>query len=145
MKAQSVILTHTLLIAISVALIFVVVLTFTNMRSSYQDATISDGLSRVCLSMKAGMEKIYSDTGFLPQNDTLLGSVDLLLPDSISDIKYRTYFLDGTLYASSLDGRSESCKIGLDAMYMGSTGGGDTRIDFMQMGNGTKMFSVEKV
>jgi len=28
---------------------------------------------------------------------------------------------------------------------MGSTGGGDTRIDFMQMGNGTKMFSVEKV
>jgi hypothetical protein len=147
MKGQSALLSHAILVSISIVLVFIVVYTFTNIRADYQKFVGDVELNSACFAIKSSIEKIYNPGSYRSPADTEYGNVKITLPQKSAGLKYRTYFTNKTLNIETLGQPklNASCIIGLDASYSGFTTGGVTRISYVEKANGTKQIMLEQV
>lgn len=147
-KGQSILLSHAILVGLSVMLVFVIATTMNNLRSEYQDFITEASVDQLCLLLKNGVEKVYRTVDYNSSSNTTYGTLYITFPDRLADKNYRLSFIDVNKTASVESGDNSfntTCKIGLNASYGGFTTGGRTRIDFVYYTNGTRRIGVAKI
>ncbi len=129
-KGQSVLITHTILLSFIVFMIFLVASTFLALRQDFQAFATDSELSKVCLILKSGVEKLAIQTRYKPSTPAV-NTIDLRLPERIADIKYVAKFEGSSIKISTLNPVfNSSCKVGFNATYRGFASGGLTQISF---------------
>jgi hypothetical protein len=147
MKGQSTLISHAILVSISIMLVFLVIYSFSSIKSEYESFVAGTELDSACLAIKTAAEKIYTPTGYISPQGSDLSEITIDLPSKAAGMKYRTKFENRTLYLQTLSNNLQnvSCKIGLDAQYFGSTTGGETKIIFSQSSQGVNIIRLEQV
>ena len=146
-KGQSILISHAILVGISVALVLIVVHSMNSIREDYQEFVAANEIEQTCFVMRNAIEKVYAESKQLSPTNTTYGRIRITLPDRIADFKYRTTLENRTVYLNifGASGINSSCKIGLNASYTGFTTGGVTEIKYTEYTNGTRVISFEKV
>ena len=145
-KGQSVLVSHAVLVALSLFLIYVVITTFTSIRDDYQKFVGGTEIKELCFVMKGAIERVYAQSDYNFSTNTNLGSLQVRLPDRITDIKYKASFFNKSILIESLAREfNDTCKIGFAAGYNGSTSGGLTRFSYLRYTNGTNVIEMVKL
>ncbi len=131
-KGQSPLITHAIMVGFSVFLVYAVISTLTSIKTDYQEIVGGSEISGVCFIIKSGIDKVYAPDSY-NTSATNLGSIEISLPDRITDLKYEANFFNRSmLIKSSLPAFNQTCKIGYNVAYNGSTSGGLTRISYIK-------------
>src|SRR3989338_479122 len=145
-KGQAPLLTHAIMVGFSIFLIYAVVTTLTSIKNDYQQVVGGNEVKEICFIMKSAIDKVYAPDGYNLSTDTNLGSVDIDIPAKIAGIKYSANFFNKSiLIKSSPQSFNETCKIGYNVAYRGSTSGGLTRFSYLKYTNGTHVIEMMKV
>ncbi len=146
-KGQAILISHAILVGISVALVLVVVYTMNGIREDYQEFVAANEIEQACFVLRNAVEKVYSEGKYLSPTNTTYGSIRVVLPERLADLKYRTTLANRTVYLNTfgVPSLNSSCKIGLNASFSGFTTGGVTEIKYTEYANGTRAISFEKV
>ncbi len=146
-KGQSFLISHAILVSISIVLVFIVIYTFTNIRTDYQNFIGGVALEQACSEIKGSIEKVYNPPIYQSPSDTVYGQMRISLPEKAAGIKYRTTFENLSLKLETIGEPriNTSCRIGIDAQYIGSTTGGATDITYIETSNGTNKILMEQV
>ena len=132
-KGQAPLLTHAIMVGFSIFLVYVVISTLTSIKADYQKLVGDGEVNGLCFIMKSGIDKVYLPDSYNVSTNTTLGSVEISLPDRITDLKYDTKFFNRSiLIKSSQPAFNVTCKIGYNVNYNGSTSGGLTRISYIK-------------
>ena len=144
-KGQAPLLTHAIMVGFSIFLVYAVISTLTSIKTDYQKLVGDSEVSELCFIMKSAVDKVYVPDNYNTPT-TSLGSVDISLPDRITDLKYEANFFNRSiLIKSSLPAFNQTCKIGYNVAYNGSTSGGMTRISYIKQTNGTEVIEMVKL
>ena len=145
-KGQTPLISHAILVALSLFLIYVVVMTFTSIRTDYQEFVGGLEIKELCFVMRGAIDKVYTQSDYNFSTNTNLGSIQARLSDRITDIKYKASFFNKSILIES-QGRefNDTCKIGFSANYNGSTSGGLTRFSYLRYTNGTNVIEMVKL
>ena len=145
-KGQTPLISHAILVAFSLFLVYVVVTTFTSIRTDYQGFVGGLEIKELCFVMRGAIDKVYTQSDYIFSTSTNLGSIQARLPDRITDIKYKASFFNKSILIES-QGRefNDTCKIGFSANYNGSTSGGLTRFSYLRYTNGTNVIEMVKL
>jgi len=128
---QSVLFTHTILIGFTLFIIFVVVVTFSNLRSDYQEFAADNEMRQVCLLVKNAVEGAYIESDYASPTNTTHGYLFVDLPDKLLGTGYRTGFTGDSVYVETYGPSfNVTCKVGLNITYAGSSNGGLTSVVF---------------
>ena len=145
-KGQSILLTHALLVGFSIFLVYAVVTTFVALRDEYQEFIGANEVKQLCFVMSGAIEKIYKEPDYNISTYTLMGSLDVSMPEKIVDVNYRARFVNSSVLIESIGNVfNDTCVIGYEAIYNGSTTGGLTRISYYRASNGTDIIEMVKV
>ena len=145
-KGQAPLLTHAIMVGFSIFLVYVVITTLTSIKSDYQKVVGGSEIKEVCFIMKSAIDKVYWTDKYNVSANTNLGSIEISLPDRITDLKYGAAFFNrSVLIKSGVVAFNETCKIGYNVAYNGSTSGGLTRISYIKQANGTETIEMVKV
>ena len=145
-KGQAILLNHAIMVGFTVFLIYVVVTTFASIRGDYQKYVGGNEIKELCFVMRGAIDKVYAPLDYNVSSNVSLGRIEVRLPERITDIKYQTKFFNKTILIES--GRSifnETCKIGYNVNYNGSTSGGLTRFSYSKYTNGTSVIEMTKI
>jgi len=137
-KAQSLLISHSLAIAMSVLLVIVIIATFSNMRNQYQKFIAENEVKQVCLSVKSAVEDIYDTVNYTSQSNSTLGMIKMELPRRIADSRYHAMFFNSSVYIGMDNMQiNQTCKIGFPARFSGTSNGGNTYITWTRYANGS--------
>ncbi|MBI4174194.1 MAG: hypothetical protein HY517_00990 [Candidatus Aenigmarchaeota archaeon] len=143
-KGQAILLNHAILIGFTIFLVYVVFTTFAAIKTDYQELVGGNEIKELCFVMRGAIDKVYAPIEFNVSSNVSLGRMETRLPERITDIKYRTKFFNKTLLIESTK-FNDTCKVGFNAEYNGSTSGGLTRFSYSKFDNGTNVIEVTKV
>lgn len=145
-RGQAELVSHAVLVGISLFLVYSVITTLADIRDDYQKYVGGLEVKELCFVMRGAIEKVYAPADYNVSTNTTLGSVMARLPERITDVKYSaTFFNRSILIRSSGPQFNETCKIGFGAGYNGSTSGGLTRFSYMRSSNGTNVIEMVKM
>ncbi len=146
-KGQVPFLSHTMMVAFSVVLIVLIVTTLNSVKIDYQEFVGKEEIIQVCVSIKSAIEKIYVPTGYTSLTNETMGSIVIDLPERIADVNYRMKFVNKTLMIETLaePTLNQSCTIGFNASFEGSSRGGRTRLSWIRYTNITDVIQMAKV
>lgn len=146
MKGQSILLSHAILVGLSVFLVFIIATTMNDLRGDYQNFIAEASIDQLCLLMKTGIERVYQDLEYSSSTDTTYGSVVINFPERLADKRYRIKLnTDKSVSVETNDGSfNTTCNVGLNATYQGFTTGGNTVINFI-VRNSTKFIEVTRL
>ncbi len=146
-KGQAILVSHAILVGISVALVLVVVHSMNSIREDYQEFVATNEIEQACFIIRNAAENVYSEGKYLSPTNTTYGSIRIVLPERLADLKYRTTLANRSVYLDVFgsSGINSSCKIGLNVSYTGFTTGGVTEIKYTEYTNGTRAINFEKV
>jgi hypothetical protein len=141
MKGQSILITHAILIAFSIFLIFVVVSTFVKLRDDFQDFTAESEINQLCFIVRNGVEKIIPFYDYRSPTNSTQAVLDLNLPVRLAGLPYRMNFVGKAVNIETLTGFfNTTCKVGFNVTYRGFTAGGRTLLTYTY--NGTDNVEV---
>lgn len=145
-KGQAPLLTHAIMVGFSIFLVYAVISTLTSIKADYQKLVGDSEVNELCFIMKSAIDKVYLPDNYNLSANTNLGSLEISLPDRITDLKYDAKFFNRSiLIKSSVPAFNETCKIGYNIAYNGSTSGGLTRVSYIKQSNGTEVIEMVKV
>lgn len=146
-KGQSPLVSHTIMIAFSLTLLLVVVTTLSSIRNDYQEFVAKHEIREVCAIVKSGIEKMYYPESYNSTSNTTKGKIILDLPARIGDMNYRARFANTSLLLETFGENkvNDTCKIGFNLSYYGSTGGGRTEIQWIRYSNLTDKIEMRKI
>lgn len=146
-KGQAPLLSHTITIAFSIVLIIMVVTTLNIVKADYQNFIGREEILQTCLAVKSAIEQIYWPSEYQPNNNITMGSIEIDLPKRIADVNYRMRFQNNTLEIEAIHtlDLNQTCKIGFNASFIGSSNGGKTRITWTRYTNNTNVIEMSKV
>ena len=146
-KGQAPLLSHTITIAFSVILIIAIVTTLNIIKADYQNFVGKEEILQVCLTVKSAVEQIYWPTTYQLNDNITLGSVSVDLPDRIADLNYRMRFQNNSLQIETIQllEINQTCKIGFNASFSGSSNGGKTKFIWTRYTNGTDIITMSRV
>lgn len=142
---QDPMLSHSITVAFSVILIIVVVGSLSTLKQDYQEFIGRTEISQVCGIVKSSVEKIYFQDGYASPNNFTKGKAYLELPEKIADLNYRMRFIGNNLSIETLGlSLNDTCKMGFNATYKGSSNGGRTLINYTRYDNGNEIISMSR-
>ncbi len=146
-KGQNPLLSHAIAIVFSLLLIIVIISVLTSIRDEYSSFTGRNEIAQVCLIMKGGIEKIFTEDSYTSPTNTTKGKVFARLPERIADQNYRIRFVNNSFLVETLSQPriNDTCKPGFNMTYLGSTAGGLTEINYTLRDDGTKIIAIRKV
>lgn len=145
-KGQAILISHAILVGISVSLVLVVVTTFGDIREDYQEFIAGNDIEQTCFIIRTAAEKVYRETKFVSATNTTYGKVRVVLPERLADLKYSVRFENRTAYLDTSPVQvNASCKVGLNATYTGFTSGGVTEISYAEHSSGARELKFERV
>ncbi len=146
-KGQSMLISHAILIGITIMLVLVVVYALLNIQKDYQKFLGASEIEQVCFVMKNSIEKIYSEGKYLSPSNSTYGKIRIVLPQRAADLKYRARVENRTIYIETLADPllNTSCKVGINASFSGFAAGGVTEIIYTEFSNGTRQIALVKV
>jgi len=145
-KGISPFLSHSIIVAFSAFLIFVVISTMTSITNEYRSYFSDNEINQFCFTIRSGIEKIYSTQAYLSQTNTTYGDIIIDLPEKITDMNYRARFSGSNLTITAVNGqKTVTCFTGYDINFTGSTTGGLTRIIYRYYSNGTRAIEMSKL
>lgn len=131
MKGQSAFLTHAILMAFIIFLIFIIINTFMTLKDEYQNFAADNEMGQVCLMLESGIEKIIPRTDFRPVNSA--NEITISLPERLSGSPYIANFRNKTIEIKLLDAAyNTTCSVGFNYTYSGFSSGGQTKIKFLR-------------
>lgn len=147
MKGQSPLISHTMMILFSIFLVLVIVTTLNSIRTEYEDFVAKNEILQVCALVKSSVEKLYWPQSYIPQTDTVMGSITMNLPKEIARVEYNARFSNRTLKVETIEQPkvNDTCEMGFDITFSGRTSGGRTRIKWTRYSNGTDAIVMENV
>lgn len=144
MKGQAILLNHALMVGFSIFMVYVVVTTFATIKTDYQEHVGGNEIKELCFVMRGAVDKVYNPADYNVSTNTSFGQIEVRLPERITDTKYQARFFNKSiLVESSLF--NDTCKIGYNANYNGSTSGGLTRFSYSKYTNGTSVIEMTKI
>ncbi|MFH0832700.1 MAG: hypothetical protein V1900_03215 [Candidatus Aenigmatarchaeota archaeon] len=140
-KGQNPLLSQTLMVAFSLVLLLAVVTTLNSVRNDYQDFVGRHEIRQVCAIVKSGVEKIYSPGDYNSSTNATMGKILLDLPTRIGDMNYRAKFANTSLLIETTGSNriNDTCKIGFNISYSGSTVGGRTEMSWIRYTNESRI------
>ncbi len=145
-RGQSVLLSHAILVGFSIFLIYAVTTTFVSLRDDYQEFIGGNEIKQLCFVMNGAIEKIYNQPEGNLSTYTLLGSLEVRMPEKIVDVNYRAKFINRSILIESIgDIFNDTCTVGYEANYNGSTVGGLTRLSYYRASNGTNVIEMVRI
>lgn len=145
-KGQAILLNHAIMVGFSIFMVYVVVTTFASIRTDYQKFVGGNEIKELCFVMRGAVDKVYNPPGYNVSTNVSLGQIEARLPERITDIKYQARFFNKSiLIESSGTAFNDTCKIGYNANYNGSTSGGLTRFSYSKFTNGTDAIEMTKI
>lgn len=140
MKGQSDLLSHAITVGMGLALIIAVVAAMKGITDDNREFVGTNEITQVCSIMKSAFEKILPGQQYLSPTNTTAGRITVQLPERIADLRYRTRITGDDIVIETGGDIfvNETCKIGLNVSYAGSTGGGRTLLELIRYSNGTK-------
>lgn len=145
-KGQSILLNHAVMVGFSIFLIYVVVTTLMSIREEYQKFVGGNEIKELCFVMRGAIDKVYAPDNYNVSTNTSLGQIEVKLPERITDIKYRARFFNRSIIIDSSGVLfNDTCKIGYNIEYNGSTSGGLTRFSYIRYTNGTDVVEMIKI
>lgn len=133
-KGQSEFLSHSLTVAISIFMIFILVTTMNTIKNDYDDFSSKSQVKQICNIIKSSVEKIYWPENY-NANNTLLGSFTVNIPEKAAAKNYKISFSNITINVTTSDGISSNCTPGFDIIYNGTSTGGLTKINWYKINN----------
>ncbi len=145
-KGQAILLNHAIMVGFSVFLIYVVFTTFASIRTDYQKFVGGNEIKELCFVMRGAIDKVYAPVDYNVSANTSFGQMEVRLPERITDIKFNARFFNKSiLIESSGNAFNDTCKVGYNANYNGSTSGGLTRFSYSKYSNGTGVIEMIKI
>ena len=123
MRAQSPLVGHTIMIAITIILIMVVITTMDNLNNKYSDFVKENEMGSVCEIVRDGVTTMYDQDYITPVNNVTMGEITLKLPYTVGRDSYSIDFVNKSVRIVS-GSFSTSCKIGYNITYSGRSSGG---------------------
>jgi len=136
MKGQSPIVSHTIIIGITVFIIIVMLLTLNYLRNEYQKFEGENDINNICLILKNSIEKIYHPENidnYQTNVSSVMGKIIINLPAKISDIKYNINFVNSSIQVKGLL-LNQTCKLWFNITYTGFSSGGLTELSWIRLG-----------
>jgi hypothetical protein len=125
MKGQAV--SHAIGVALSVALIVVVVAAFSSVSKDYEDFIIANEAGEICSLVKTGVDKIHKEHVY--ESELVIDT-----PKKIAGKKYRIRFGDNLSIEIMGSNRTESCSVGIEKNFSGSVSGGRIKLLYNSSG-----------
>lgn len=146
-KAQSPIVSHTLVIMLSIVLLILVITTLNSLRKEYQEFVGENEIKQICGIVRNGIEKIYWPEDYVSPTNTTMGEIVVGLPNKIAERNYRARFVNESLFIESIGEPTinYSCKIGFEVTLNGRTAGGRTEIKWTRLSNGNDVITMKGV
>ncbi len=145
-KGQSILLSHAILVGFSIFLVYAITTTFVTIKNDYQKSIGGDDIKQLCFVVQGAVNKIYSETVYNVTGDTVMGVIDVKMPLRIAGMNYRTKFVNQSVVIESLDAKiNETCKMGINAVYNGTTSGGLTRFYYTKQQNGQDRIEMTRI
>lgn len=143
MLGQSEFLSHSISVLISIFMIFILVTTMNTIKNDYNDFSAKSQINQICNTVKSSIEKIYWPDG--QANNTLLGSINLNLPERIATNNYKIMFSNSIINVTTYDGKIKAnCTAGFDIIYNGTSSGGRTQIRWYNINN-TNVITIGEI
>jgi hypothetical protein len=136
-----------MMILFSIFLILIVVTTLNTLKTDYEDFVAKNEMLQVCAMIKSSVEKLYWPQSYIPQTNTVMGSITINLPREIARVEYNARFSNRTLVVTTIEQPkvNDTCEMGFDISFSGRTSGGRTKIKWTRYSNGTDMITMENV
>lgn len=145
-KGQAPLVSHAIIVGFTIFLVYVVFTTFTALRDDYQKFVGGLEIKELCFIVRGSAEKVYTAADYNVSVNSLLGSIEVRLPDRVTDLKFNVRFVNKSALIESPGAEfNETCKIGFPAQFNGSTSGGLTRFSYTRLTNGTNVIEVVKL
>ncbi len=147
MKGQSVLLSHAFIVAMSVILIIIVLTAMKTIIDDNRDFVGRNEITQICSIVKSSFEKILLEQTYTSLTNTSSGKITVALPERIADMRFRTRLSANDVIVETQGNIlvNETCRIGLNATYSGSTAGGRTLFELIRYSNGTKEIKISNV
>lgn len=147
MKGQSVLVSHAFIVGLSIILIIMVIVAMKTITEDNRSFIGQNEITQVCSIMKSSFEKILMEQTYVSPANTTAGRITASLPERIADTRYRTRVSGSDILVETQGDLliNETCRIGLNATYSGSTSGGRTLFELLRYPNGTKEIKVGNV
>ena len=143
-KGQAALISHAIIVGFSVFLVYAVMTTFTSIRDDYQTFVGGEEVKQLCFVLRGAVDKVYNPVDYVTSVDTTMSAFEARLPDRITDIKFSASFANKSIVVKGTN-FNETCKVGYDAGYNGSTSGGLTRFSYVRNANGTDTIEMVKL
>lgn len=131
MKAQTPMVGHTIIIAVTVLLILTIVSTLNNLNNLYSDFVKENEIVHICDIIHSSIVSLYDQDQPTLQQDTTLGEIIIELPNDIAGESYTIDFYNKSVRVRVGD-KTELCKIGYDVSYTGRSAGGLVKIKWIK-------------
>ncbi len=146
-KGQSPLLSHTIMLAFSLLLVLVIISMLTAIRDDYSNFIGKNEIAEVCLILKGGIEKMMTDDSYVSPTNTTKGRLFMRFPARIADQNYRMRFANNSVFVETLAQPriNDTCRLGHNASYTGSTAGGITEVNYTMLDSAAKIIAMKKV
>ncbi|MBI2232497.1 MAG: hypothetical protein HYU56_01140 [Candidatus Aenigmarchaeota archaeon] len=146
-KGQSVLVSHAFIVGMSVVLIIIVIATMKTTINDNRDFVGRNEITQVCSIMKSSFEKMLLEQVYISPTNASGGRITVSLPQRIADMGYRTRLSENDVIIETNGDLliNETCKIGLNSTYSGSTKGGRTLFELIRYSNGTREIKIGNV
>ena len=142
---QSPVLSHTLIIGFSVILVLIIVTSMASIKEELQDFIGKSEIKQVCALVKGGIESVFHRDNYISPMNESKGTAKLKLPGRIADLSYRARFSGSELVIETFGiNMTDTCKMGFNATYLGSTSGGVTLVNFTEYSGRTMIVRISK-
>ena len=132
MKAQA--LTQALVTGFGVVILILLIVILNNNAVHYKEFVAKSQLENVCIIVKSAITNIQPVSDYHSITPTVLGSVNIDLPEKIGNTNYRLLFIGNNITIELLDEPKlkYSCSTGFDLVFVGSSNGGKTSLSFIR-------------
>ena len=143
-KGQAILLNHAIMVGFSIFMVYVVFTTLAAIKTDYQEHVGGNEIRELCFVMRGAIDKVYNPTDYNVFTNVSLGQMEVRLPERVTDIKYNARFFNKSILIESA-AFNDTCSVGYNANYNGSTSGGLTRFSYSKYSNGTSVIEMTKI
>ncbi|MBI2971406.1 MAG: hypothetical protein HYY37_03255 [Candidatus Aenigmarchaeota archaeon] len=118
-------------------LVGAIVSSLNTVRSDFRSFIGTHEIENTCELIKSGIEKLYTGERY-NSSVNITSRVFVSLPERIGDMNYRARFVNDSAIIEAFGPPSinDTCRIGFNITYRGSTSGGRTEINYTRFSEG---------
>jgi len=143
MKGQNPLISHTLIVVMSVLMLFLIVTTFDNIKKNQVRFLIKNEANVICSTISSQITKIYNNSTYSSSVNQTNGWVKISTEKRLMEYNYKIYFSGSKIFIKSRD-IEVNCSVPINAIFEGSSYGGDIKLTWIRLANGTDKIVMSK-